>query len=149
MLGFCPTQRVPMAGQNCARAEWRRSCSIIEKTLCSGHENGVVHLDTLWIWCPTEVFGLKQIAECDAEIEQQLTALAAQQPAPSTTLAAPRRKTISKHAPTFDIQSPLHRLTGGADLSQIDAIGPQAALQLIAEIGTDMSRWRSDKHFTS
>lgn len=94
-------------------------------------------------------FLLKQIAECDAEIEQQLTALATQQPAPSTTLAAPRRKTISKHAPTFDIRSPLHRLTGGADLSQIDAIGPQAALQLIAEIGTDMSRWRSDKHFTS
>jgi hypothetical protein len=30
--------------------------------------------------------------------------------------------------------------TGGADLSQIHFIGPQAALQLVAEIGTDMSR---------
>jgi transposase len=40
-------------------------------------------------------------------------------------------------------------LAGGADLSQIDGIGPLAALQLVAEIGTDMSRWKSDQHFTS
>jgi len=43
----------------------------------------------------------------------------------------------------------LHRLTGGADLSQVDGISAQAALQIIAEIGTDMSRWKSEKHFTS
>jgi len=40
-------------------------------------------------------------------------------------------------------------LTGGADLSQIHSIGPQAALQLIAEIGTDMSRWPTEHHFAS
>jgi hypothetical protein len=39
---------------------------------------------------------------------------------------------LRKHAPAFDIRSPLHRLTGGADLSQIDCIGPQAALQIVA-----------------
>jgi transposase len=94
-------------------------------------------------------FLLEQIDQCDTEIEALLTTLAAQQPPPSTTLPAPRRKTVSKHAPTFDIRSPLHRLASGADLSQIDAIGPQAALQLIAEIGTDMSHWPSEKHFTS
>ena len=44
---------------------------------------------------------------------------------------------------------PLHRITGGADLSRIDGIGPYGALQLIAEIGTDMSRWPTEKHFTS
>jgi hypothetical protein len=41
------------------------------------------------------------------------------------------------------------RYTGGTDLSQIDSIGPQAALQIIAEIGTEMTRWPSEKHFTS
>jgi transposase len=46
-------------------------------------------------------------------------------------------------------RAPLHRITGGADLSQIDGIGPYGALQLIAEIGTDMSRWRTEKHFTA
>ena len=69
-----------------------------------------------------------------------------------TTPAAPlpdaRSKQVSKHAPAFDIRGPLHRLTG-TDLSQIDGIGPHAALQLIAEIGTDMQRWPSEKHFTS
>jgi len=95
-------------------------------------------------------FLLKQIAECDAAIEALLKTLSAEQPPPSTALPPPRRKrTATNHAPSFDIRTPLHQLTGGADLSQIDAIGPQAALQLVAEIGTDMSRWKSDKHFTS
>ena len=96
-------------------------------------------------------FHLKQIAQCDAAIETLLNALAAQQPPPATALPAPRHTTSSRkpHQPTFDIRTPLHRLTGGADLSQIDAIGPQAALQLIAEIGIDMSRWPSEAHFSS
>ncbi len=87
-------------------------------------------------------FHLEQIAQCDAAIEALLNALAAQQP--SAALPPPRRKRYPKgHEPRFDIRTPLHRLTGGADLSQIDAIGPQAAPQLVAEIGTDMSRWPS------
>jgi transposase len=95
-------------------------------------------------------FHLHQIVECDTEIEALLNTLAAQQPPPTAALPAPRRKAISrKHAPAFDIRGPLHRLTGGADLSQIDCIGPQAALQIVAEIGIDMSRWPTAKHFTS
>jgi transposase len=94
-------------------------------------------------------FLLQQIAECDSTIEAVLTTLAAQQPPPAATLPAPRHRAISKHQPQFDLRSPLHRLTGGADLSQIDGISSQSALQIIAEIGTDMSRWKSEKHFTS
>src|SRR5215472_13687979 len=94
-------------------------------------------------------FLLKQIAECDGEIEGLLTTLAARQPPPSAPLPAARRKRASKHQPQFDIRGPPHRLTGGVDLSQIDSIGPQAALHLIGEIGTDMTRWPTEKHFTS
>ena len=94
-------------------------------------------------------FLLKQIAECDSEIEALLTTLANQQPPPTAPLPDARSKRTPKHAPAFDIRSPLHRLTGGADLSQIDSIGPHAALQIIAEIGTDMRRWPTEKHFTS
>jgi transposase len=94
-------------------------------------------------------FLLKQIAECDGEIERLLTTLAAQQPPPPAPLPAARGKRASKHQPQFDIRGPLHRLTGGTDLSQIDSIGPQAALHLIGEIGTDMTRWPTEKHFTS
>jgi len=95
-------------------------------------------------------FHLRQIAECDQEIERVLMQLAEQQPPPSTALPAARRTQVSKkHAPGFEMRSPLHRLTGGADLSQIDSIGPLAALQIVAEIGTDMSRWKTEHHFAA
>jgi hypothetical protein len=51
--------------------------------------------------------------------------------------------------PRFDIRTPLHHLTGGIDLTQIDGIAPYTALKLVSEIGTDMQRWPSEKHFTS
>ncbi|MPM66933.1 IS110 family transposase ISCARN20 [bioreactor metagenome] len=35
------------------------------------------------------------------------------------------------------------------DLTQIHGIGPSVALALIAECGTDLSRWPTEKHFTS
>ena len=95
-------------------------------------------------------FHLQQITECDTAIEALLDTLAAEQPQPTAALPPPRRRNYPKsHEPRFDIRTPLHRLTGGADLSQIDAIGPQAALQLVAEIGTDMSRRPTAEHFTS
>jgi transposase len=49
----------------------------------------------------------------------------------------------------FDVRTPLFHLTGGIDLTQLDGIGPHRALILISEIGTDMTRWPTEKHFTS
>ena len=95
-------------------------------------------------------FNRQQVAECDSAIQQQLDALAANQPPPPTELPTARHSAKPRrHEPAFDLRTPLHRLTGGADLSQIDGIGPYAALQLVAEIGTDMNRWPSAQHFTS
>jgi len=95
-------------------------------------------------------FLLKQIAECDTAIEALLTTLAAKQPPPQTALPAARHLRPPKNRePRFELRTALHRLTGGTDLSQIDSIGPHAALQLIAEIGPDMSRWKTAQHFTS
>lgn len=37
----------------------------------------------------------------------------------------------------------------GVDLTQIDGIRGYTVLQLVAEIGTDMSRWKSAAHFAS
>ena len=58
------------------------------------------------------------------------------------------RATPKDNEPRFDIRTPLHQLTG-VDLSQIDGIGPYNALRLLSEIGTDMARWPTAKHFTS
>jgi transposase len=110
----------------------------------------VEHLFTLKQNFDAYEFDRQQIAECDSAIQKLIDSLATQQPPPTTELPAARRPLKRKsHEPSFDIRTPLHRLTGGTDLSQIDGIGPHAALQLVAEIGTDMSRWPSAGHFTS
>jgi transposase len=92
----------------------------------------------------------RQLTACDTAIEAQLTRLTATASTPSTPLPPPRRrpKAREKNEPRFDLRTPLHQLTG-ADLSQIDGIGPYNALRLLAEIGTDMTRWPTEKHFTS
>lgn len=90
-----------------------------------------------------------RIAECDHEIEHHLTAIEAQCTPPDEPLPPPRQKKRSDNEPAFDVRSPLHALCGGVDLTQVPGLGPLAALKLIAEIGTDMSRWPTDKHFTA
>ncbi|MGE3509046.1 MAG: IS110 family transposase [Vicinamibacterales bacterium] len=89
----------------------------------------------------------RHISRCDEAIEALLQALVAQHASPVTTSpATPRQR--HKNEPRFEIRSPLHRLVG-ADLTKIDALGPYTALRLIAEIGTDMTRWPTARHFTS
>ena len=93
----------------------------------------------------------QQLAACDAAIEAHLATLAAQAPPPAAPLPAPRTKAKPKardNAPRFDMRTPLHQLTG-VDLTQLDALGPYSALRLLAEIGPDMRRWPTEKHFTS
>lgn len=90
-----------------------------------------------------------QITTCDRAIETHLQAAAAAVPVPAAPLPAARViRTPRGHDPRFDIRTPLHHLTG-VDLSQIDGIAPYTALRLVSEIGTDMRRWQTEKHFTS
>jgi transposase len=91
----------------------------------------------------------RQIQVCDGEIELLLQTLAAKHDPPRTPPPPPRTKKKPRdNEPRFEIRAPLYRLAG-ADLTQVDTIGPYTALQLVAEIGTDMTRWRTEKHFTS
>jgi transposase len=91
----------------------------------------------------------RQIAACDTEIEGHLRTLAASTATREAPLPTARsRRRVRSNEPHFDVRTPLHRLTG-ADLSQIDGIGPYNALRLVSEIGTDMSRWPTERHFTS
>jgi len=89
-----------------------------------------------------------QLAACDRVIEDHLQTLTASlagsgEPPPS------RRHTRARNDLHFDVRTPLHHLTGGVDLTQIDGIGAHTALKLIAEVGTDMTRWPTEKHFTA
>ena len=89
-----------------------------------------------------------QLAACDTTIEAQLETLTATAETPPTAL--PRARVTRRHGnePAFDIRTPLHQLTG-ADLTQIDGIAPYTALKLLSEIGTDLTRWPTERHFTA
>jgi transposase len=91
------------------------------------------------------------IAQCDIAIEAHLQALTAPLPAPAAPLPAARsrRKTPKANDLRFDVRTPLFHLTRGVDLSQIDGLAAHSALKLVAEIGTDMTRWPTADHFTS
>ena len=91
-----------------------------------------------------------QLALCDGAIDTHVQTLTAHVPLPASPLPAPRvTKKPRDNEPRFEIRAPLHQLTGGVDLTQIDGIAPYTALKLISEIGPDMSRWPTEKHFTS
>ncbi len=108
---------------------------------------------------PEHVFALAQalklfesyqerVADCDAQIEQALQLLCADKVEPQEPLAKPRNRTKQSNSPSFDARPLLYQLTG-TDLTQIHGLGPSVALSLISECGTDLSRWPTEKHFTS
>ena len=87
-----------------------------------------------------------KIAECDREIEAQLERF--EDRSDGEPPAANGKKRNQKNAPRFDAQSHLYRMTG-VDLTRIDGVDAHTALKVISEIGTDMTRWQSAKHFAS
>lgn len=107
---------------------------------------------------PEHVFALKQavelwdvfqkkIGECDIEIETMLKKLNETRPVPEKQLP-PVRHAKSRNEPKFDVRPALYTLLG-ADLSQIHGFGPYSVLRIVAECGDDMSKWPTEKHFTS
>lgn len=96
-------------------------------------------------------FHQQQIAACDREVEACLRVLEAHvDRAALPALPAPRSsKSTSANEPAFDLRSPLFALCGGVDPTELPGIGPYGALKLLSEVGPDMTRWPSEKHFTS
>lgn len=108
-------------------------------------------------WREDHLFTLKQavnlydsyraaIAECEAELARVLEQLAehdAPVEAPRSGRGRPRTK-----IPPFDLRKALYRVCG-VDLTRIDGVDVGTAMTMIAEVGTDLSRFRSVKHFAS
>jgi transposase len=88
-----------------------------------------------------------QLARIDAQIELYLCTFEDQ----SDGQTRPKRRRQRKHKrndPAFDLVNLLYRMTG-VDLTTMDGIGGHLALIIISEIGLDMSRWKTEKHFAS
>lgn len=108
---------------------------------------------------PEHLFALRQslalydfyqqcIDECDAEIEKAVAGLNMERPLPEAPLPKAKHRSKMPSDPNFNVRQAMYQLAG-IDLTQIHGIGPFLALRLIGECGTDLSRWRTAKHFTS
>ena len=104
-------------------------------------------------WRAEHLFSLKQafdfvgsqLAECDQQIEGQLTVLRRHEGAPA---ARAKKRGRARNAPRFDLRTQLFRMCG-VDLTRIDGVDVTTALAVVSEIGPDLSRFPSVKHFTS
>jgi transposase len=92
-------------------------------------------------------FYKKQIVECESRIQRHLESFDDQ--SNGTPLEKPSRKSGgSSNKLNFDARRYLHRITG-VDLTRIEGIEAPTALNIIGEIGIDMSPWATEKHFAS
>jgi transposase len=89
-------------------------------------------------------FYATQLAECDREIEAQLQCLAIHDGTP----AQGKKRGRARNAPKFDLRERLFRMCG-VDLTRIDGIDVTTALAVVSEVGVDLSRFATVKHFTS
>lgn len=108
---------------------------------------------------PEHVFALKQalelfdfyrekIAQCDFEIEDMLTKFSSddgQDNLSTTSNVTVKRRNNELH---FDARGYLQKMLG-VDITKIDGLNNSSALLLISEIGTDINKWPSAKHFGS
>lgn len=106
-------------------------------------------------WRAEHLFALKQaldafdfcgtqLAECDAQIQAQLQALHVREDEP----AAGKKRGRARNAPKFDLRTQLFQMCG-VDLTHIDGIDVTTALVVVSEVGADMGKFPSDKHFAS
>jgi len=106
-------------------------------------------------WRAEHLFALKQalgmfdfigtqLTECDYEMEQQLLKLQVHDGTPSEG----RKRRGSRNAPKFDLRTHLFRMCG-VDLTRIDGIDVTTALAVLSEVGADMSRFSTARHFAS
>jgi transposase len=87
------------------------------------------------------------IADCDTAangvLEELTQHLKTERPA-----LVEKAKKRHKRDPAIDFRSPAYFLTG-VDLTAIPGISAYSAISIIAEIGTDMSKWPTEKEFGS
>lgn len=102
----------------------------------------------------------EQLQQCEVRIQAQRQAIqgcvrterGAPGPAPAS-VGAPAGQPVTPPAAErppqrFELSVELKRILG-VDLTQIDGIGPIAAQVILSEVGNDLSRWPSEKHFAS
>lgn len=87
-----------------------------------------------------------KIIECDLAVEKLLNQYSSDEQDPPT--ATGKKKKRRKNELHFNAENHLKQMTG-VDLTQIDGLSTHSVLRIISEIGVDMSKWPTAKHFGS
>jgi transposase len=88
-----------------------------------------------------------QIEQCDQMLEEVLKRMSNQKPEQKSNA---RRKPIRHNKPDIDnLGAVMMKIFDGKDATALSGITDYTWLQLLSETGTDLSRWPSEKHFTS
>lgn len=91
-----------------------------------------------------------QIAECDACLEAPLRPFDGKVAVEAQPLPTPKRgnKNAHRNEPTCDLRTPLSRIRG-VDFTRSDGSEVLTTQTLLAEIGRDMNRGKTETHFAS
>ena len=89
----------------------------------------------------------EKIQVCCEQIEQQLAQLNPQIQDPLPLKKPQRQKKTNKQS-VSDLRQQLHQIAG-VDLTVIDGLNVLTVQTILFEIGTEMSKWPTLKHFTS
>ncbi len=109
-------------------------------------------------WREDHLFALKQavdtyrffhekLAEVDEKIETQLKTFENKSQG-RPLVHRPSQRKRAANAPAFDVRQYVYTMTG-VDLTEVDGLEANTILTVISEIGLDMSRWPTEKHFAS
>lgn len=96
-------------------------------------------------------FYTQQVRACDAEIQRQFSVMKPRWEGLPYREAIPQVKSNRKrrdNEPSFDVRAEVIRLTG-VDLVAVAGLSDSLVQTILAEIGTDMSKWPTEKHFAS
>jgi len=89
----------------------------------------------------------RQLEQCDAELEVLYQGFDTPKN-PGTPPPASRNAKPRKNQAHFDLAPALYRMTG-VDLTQVDGLDALTIQKVLSEIGTDMYKWPTEKHFAS
>lgn len=120
----------------------KQPLEVIEKSLQGNYREE--HLFSLQQAIDAYDFYQKQILDCDEAIKKKLNSLSPLQE--EASLEKKSKKKPKRYQYTFNVSGHLKQLVG-TDLTTIPGVDASTALKLISEIGTDISRWPSAKHF--
>lgn len=94
-------------------------------------------------------FYQQRISECDKQIEGVLTRITPETELPEEVNTKARKPIRHNRPKVSNLGESLIKVFDGQDATQLPAVTDYTWMRLLAELGTDLSKWPTEKQFTS